>query len=128
MRQVLPPNYSEENPMKTLAFALAAVCLASGVASAHPSGRQSTPDGAQVVRYGDLDLAREQGARVLVARIKHAAHTVCGPEPRVLDLGEYQRHGACVREAAASAVQRIDAPLVTAVYQGDGERIRLANR
>ena len=113
--------------MKTLAFALAAVCLASGFASAHsPAGPSA--DGAPVLRYAELDLTRERGARVLVGRIKQAAHTFCGPEPRPVSLGEYQRYRACVQETAGAAVRRVNAPLVTAVYQGDGERIRLAHR
>jgi UrcA family protein len=113
--------------MKTLAFALAAVCLASGFASAQPPAGPSA-DGAPVLRYAELDLTRERGARVLVGRIKQAAHTFCGPEPRPVSLGEYERYQACVQETAGAAVRRVNAPLVTAVYQGDGERIRLANR
>ena len=114
--------------MKTLAFALSAVCLASGFASAHEPAGRSAETGAPVLRYTELDLTREPGARVLVGRIKQAAHAFCGPEPRPVSLGEYQRYGACVQETAGAAVRRVNAPLVTAVYQGDGERIRLANR
>ncbi|HEV7384894.1 MAG TPA: UrcA family protein [Phenylobacterium sp.] len=114
--------------MKTLAFALAAVCLASGFASAHPPASRSAADGARVLRYAELDLTREQGASVLVGRIKQAAHTFCGPEPRLLSLGEHQRYRACVQETAGAAVKRVNAPLVTAVYQGDAERMRFAAR
>jgi UrcA family protein len=114
--------------MKTLAFALAAVCLASGFASAHPPARRSAEDGPPVLRYAELDLTREQGARVLVGRIKQAAHAFCGPEPRLVSLGEHRRYAACVEESASAAVRRVNAPLVTAAYWGSDERMRLANR
>ncbi len=115
--------------MKTLAFALAITCLGAGYASAQPPVSPSGDDrGATVLRYSELDLTREQGARTMVGRIELAAHAFCGPEPRQISLAEHARYGACVREAADAAVRRVNAPLVTAVYRGAGERIRLANR
>ncbi|WP_372784168.1 UrcA family protein [Phenylobacterium sp.] len=115
--------------MKTLAFALAVVCLGAGFASAHPPVR--TPEGegaAPVLRYADLNLRREPGVRMLVGRIKQAAHAFCGPEPSALSLGEYQRYGACVRESTDAAVRRVNAPLVTSIYKQGADSLRFAAR
>ncbi len=114
--------------MKNLAFALAAICLASGFASAHSPARAATDDAPRIVSYAEFDLNREQGAKALVGRIKQEARAFCGPQPSPLSLGEYQRYGACVQESATAAVKRVDAPMVTAVYRGDKLGTRLAAR
>jgi len=114
--------------MKTIALGLAAVCLAGGFASAHTPSGPAAYTASQVVRYTELDLAHEPGAKVLLARIKRAAHAVCGPQPSLLSLGENRDYDTCVDTSIRSAVTRVDAPLVTAIYDGVGVRVRLANR
>lgn len=110
--------------MKTTVLALAAVCLAAGFASAHTieGGDSAT------VRYSELDLTRPQGAKVLVGRIKQAARTVCGPRPSLFALADYDRYVACSRQATGAAVERLDAPVVTAVYKGADRQLVFSRR
>jgi UrcA family protein len=81
-----------------------------------------------VVRFSELDLTREQGARVLIGRIERAARLVCGPEPSQLSLSEHQAFRGCVTQATFRSVRRVDAPLVTAIYRSDAQRLLLAQR
>jgi UrcA family protein len=104
--------------MKTAAFALALASLTVAGAAAAQTPTTLAADGrTPVVRYADLDLTREQGARALVGRIAYAAHVFCGPEPRAISLGEYMRYRACVAESTNGVVRRIDSPQVTAVFE-----------
>ncbi|HEY2356895.1 MAG TPA: UrcA family protein [Phenylobacterium sp.] len=104
--------------MKSTILAIVAVGLTAGAAFAHtpyrPYGDSTVSK--MVVRYSELDLTHEAGARVLLGRIRQAAHTVCGPEPSHLSIDEYQRYEACVVEAVDATVQRVHSPLVTAIY------------
>jgi len=116
--------------MKTMTLALAAtLSLASGMASAQPGHTPASEEGARIVlRYPELDLTREQGARTLIGRIQLAARAACGAEPSPLSLGEYQAFRRCVSQATSRSVTRVDAPLVTAIYRGDVQRQLLAQR
>jgi len=69
------------------------------------------------VRYADLNLASEDGARALLQRIRHAAKIVCeqqwsdSTEAALLDR-------SCVADATRRAVTKLNSPLVTAFYSG----------
>ena len=117
--------------MKPMTLALAAaLSLAAGMACAQPDTRNSVNEaaGRVVLRYPELDLAREDGARMLIGRIKLAAHVACGAEPSPFSLGEYQRFQSCVTEATSRSIARVGSPLVTAVYRHDVHRQLLAQR
>jgi UrcA family protein len=104
--------------MKATVLAIVAVGFTAGAALAHTPNRTYGDSSLRkvVVRYSELDLTREQGARVLLGRIHQAALTVCGPEPSHLSIDEYQRYQACVVESTDATIQRVQAPLVTAIY------------
>jgi len=117
--------------MKTVTLALAAaMSLTAGMASAFPDTRTPMNDevGRVVLRYPELDLRREEGARMLIGRIKLAAHVACGAEPSSLSLAESRRFQTCVTEATSRSVARVGSPLVTAVYRHDAQRQLLAQR
>ena len=117
--------------MKTVILALAAaMSLAAGVACAHPDTRSPTTEeaGRVVLRYPELDLSREDGARMLIGRIKLAARVACGAEPNPLSLDEHHRFQSCVTEATSRSITRVGSPLVTAVYRHDVHRQLLAQR
>lgn len=64
------------------------------------------------VRFADLDLNRQAGIATLYARIKGAARRVC--DQQASDQPEAkQAYGACVRHAVATAVARIDRPMLS---------------
>jgi UrcA family protein len=88
---------------------LAAVtaCMAVGLAGV---ARSATPDGAPSVRvpYGDLNLASEQGANTLHARVAAAARQVCAPDGLdIRNLKAYAMQRSCVSQAIANAVREV---------------------
>jgi UrcA family protein len=117
--------------MKSLTFVAAAIaCLIAGAASAQPADADGIGAAQRrvVLRFGELDINHGPGAAIMVARIRQAAETVCGPDLGQIDLGSRSRYRACVQASAGAAVRRLDAPLVTAVYQGGDQSLRVANR
>ena len=70
---------------------------------------------AMLVRYGDLNLATDSGARILLQRIRFAADTVC-PAADNRDVGQVAAHNRCVRVTTASAVQHVGNARLAAVY------------
>jgi UrcA family protein len=68
-----------------------------------------------VVRFGDLNLNNELGAKTLHGRLRNAAHKVCsGLEARSL-RGAYKWR-TCVDGALARAVEKIDQPTLTSYH------------
>jgi UrcA family protein len=95
--------------MKTFAIALATLltgCLAVTAQAIVPvKGVQQ-----QVVRYGDLNLASQADAAILLGRIKSAARNVCGLHHAMLLPIEIQaRRQACAEDATARALAEVDA-------------------
>jgi UrcA family protein len=69
-----------------------------------------------VVNYGDLNLDSDQGAKLLLERLRQAAQGVCEPlEGRPLSVRN--RWLICYDQALASAVAHINKPSVSALYQ-----------
>lgn len=105
---------------RKLATLLAAVAIAAtslGPAAAQEATRSLTEPGALSipVAYGDLDLSRVEGVKVMTVRIEKALKAVCGNS----------RHSAnairlmiskCRKKALTDAVATINAPLLTAHY------------
>ena len=76
------------------------------------------------VRMSDLDLSRPDGARVLLARLRHAASIACGGRPSSpADLAGWQAYNACDRQSLDSAVGQVRAPLVAALYRGRDQAV-----
>ena len=105
----------------TLSFAII------GVARAAPAPAAPTDDShfpSVMVRTGDLDLGRTDGAKALLVRLHSAASTACGGQPSPLgDLTAMQDYHACVRARLDEAVSQVHAPLVAALYRGHNEAL-----
>jgi UrcA family protein len=67
------------------------------------------------VRFGDLNPSSPKDAKRLYLRIRNAAETVCG-DYDLLDLYDMQNAHKCQDEAIGQAVEQINRPLLTAVY------------
>jgi UrcA family protein len=67
------------------------------------------------VHFGDLDLQSYQGASALYSRLSQAASRVCSAimEPYVRMTRAYH---TCHSEALSKAVQQVDRPLLTQIY------------
>jgi len=70
------------------------------------------------VSYADINLATQTGAEVMLRRIVLAARQVCGDRSGIRDAAERREIRFCVRVASANAVRDINAPMLTAVFEG----------
>jgi UrcA family protein len=69
-----------------------------------------------VVEFGDLNLASDDGARVLYARLTAAAERACGSEPSVRELKQRMQYQACVDAKLERAVQKVGHKNVMTVH------------
>ena len=95
-------------------------CMAVGLADV---ARSATPDGPPSVRvrYGDLNLASEQGARTLHARLAAAARQVCAPNGfETRNLQAYSAQRSCATRAISDAVQQVQATQMASVAARHG--------
>jgi UrcA family protein len=80
----------------------------------------------ETVKFADLNVGTPAGAKALYGRIHAAAWHVC-QQPG----GELQAAKICMRRAQSDAVGKVNAPLLTALYQkktGSNPRTIIANR
>jgi|SRR5579871_1983473 len=68
------------------------------------------------VAFGDLNLDSDQGAKVLYARLRHAAQYVCAPWEDSRDLQRRATWRRCVENSLSDAVQRINKPQLTSLH------------
>jgi len=95
--------------------ALALIASAFGIAQAFAD----EPGGAahhRLVRYDDLNLGHEAGARKLYKRIKDAAEIVCRPF-NGRPLSQHENQFTCVNSAIEGAVRQVNEPMLTRYYQ-----------
>jgi UrcA family protein len=97
-------------------IALAGVANGGAAQAAEPSQPLT-----KTVTYGDLNLNSEQGAKVLYARLRHAASDVCYPLGNI-ELTRRRQWQSCIDNAVASAVQKVNSPLVTALHNVNASR------
>ena len=71
----------------------------------------------ELVRFSDLNLGTSAGVQVLYGRLRAAAHVVCAPLEPVGTRIPSAAWSGCIDQAIASAVQRVDRPLLTGYYQ-----------
>lgn len=90
-------------------------CMALGIANV---ARSATPEAAPSIKvsYGDLDLANEQGAHTLHARVAAAARQVCAPDGfDIRNLKVYTIERACMSEAIANAEREVQGTKVASL-------------
>jgi UrcA family protein len=96
---------------------LAAVFIAlSGAATVVPAqAAEPAQSYTKIVRYGDLNLDSEQGAKVLYTRIRGAAGNVCSSLDGRNLIDKKFWHG-CFDQAVASAVAQVNKARVIALH------------
>jgi UrcA family protein len=74
--------------------------------------------GRSVVHYADLNIATEQGAKIMLQRIERAATKACGGRPTFSSYtGSLDNtFGECRDRAIQRAVKQLDAPMLTRIY------------
>jgi UrcA family protein len=98
----------------------AALAMGAQVAQATDSVAVGEVRLSETVKYGDLNLNREEGVSRLYKRLNRAAKNVCEPL-RGRQLMESAKHRVCVSEALANAVAEVNQPLLTQYYHSKGE-------
>jgi UrcA family protein len=94
-------------------FTVLGICTAIGaIGSAHGASADAS---ALTIRYSDLNLSTQQGARVLYGRIVAAANRVCAGG-NMLDLDAMATARVCREEAIAKAVRDVNSPMLAAVH------------
>ncbi len=100
------------NKFTGLLFASAFVLTMSSLPAA---AADSIVTKSQVVRFGDLNLGSDEGARTLYGRITLAARRVCSEaDDSRLGNSDYRK---CVKKAVDDAVAQVDRPALYVVHQ-----------
>lgn len=102
--------------VKGVATAIAVIgfCMPAISSADEPKGH------AEKVRYADLNVEKEAGAKVLYRRLQLASKRVCGVES-IMNAGgvravAMQRN--CYRDSLDAAVAKIDSELLTELHEG----------
>ena len=99
-----------------VACSLLATSLSS-LASVSASTATEDDQPSRVVKFADLDLTHSPGVAVLYTRIRSAAKAVCLPEYNwVMEMRAISDR--CRKQAIERAVADVNAPALTAYYQG----------
>jgi UrcA family protein len=118
MKPTPPQSETDMNKALTLILAVAAGAATISTASAATPATATTPDAdvpSVVVRYGDLNLATEQGTQTLYRRIAFVARQVC-PDGESRGLENLNRARACQRDAIARAVKAVHNERLAAMF------------
>ena len=103
-------------------IAVASVCALLGVAlTASPAFAQGEP-GTMRVATGDINLESDSGAQRVLNRIKTASSVFCEDDNRTKDLKRKMESRKCRDRMMYLAVDKLDAPLVTAKYKDSGAK------
>ena len=105
-----------------LATALAA--LAFGAANAHADPQQSIELAPKVsVDYSAEDLETDKGVQNVYRKLRKAARRVCGIDGGFLNLSEKTLAQKCVDDTLASAVRKIDRPMLTTLHDSSARNV-----
>lgn len=103
-------------------IALAAFALA--VATARADAPQSIVLAPKIsVGYAAEDLKTQKGAENVYRKLRKASRRVCGIDGGFLNLREKTLAQKCVDETLASAVRKIDRPMLTALHDSSGRKV-----
>jgi UrcA family protein len=72
------------------------------------------------VSRAGLDLTRADNARTMLIKLRRAASALCGEAPRPVELQRADDYRACMQATLDNAVNRLDAPVVAALYRANG--------
>ena len=103
-------------------FAVASVCAFLGAAFVGTPAFAQDEQGNMRVQTGDLNLRSDSGAQGVLGRIKYASSTFCEARTGTVDLARTLEARKCRDRIMYLAVSKLDAPLVTALYQASGGR------
>jgi UrcA family protein len=105
-----------------LAIAVAAFALSAAQAQAET--RQTIELAPAVsVHYAAEDLDTDKGAENVYRKLRKASRRVCGIDGGFLNLSEKTLAQKCVNDTLASAVRKIDRPMLTALHDSSSRKV-----
>jgi UrcA family protein len=116
------------NTIRTKLYAVV-ICVSGMASLVVPSTSvqaSEEPPPSKTVRYDDLNIAAEAGAKTLYSRISAAAQEVCGRSTGTDPILRMATQ-ACVKTAIDNAVKKVDAPALSRLRFGSNS-VRLANK
>ena len=99
-----------------VSLSLAAATTASAGRSA-PTSTDSNEPRKMVVRYDDLNLSSETGAKSLLHRLERAARQVCDKPSEFYPLTRVTVDRACYAQSLERAIEAVGAQRLSAAYQ-----------
>jgi UrcA family protein len=91
-----------------------AALLAAGAIGLFAAGAAQADQ--RIIHYTRVDLQTQQGAATMYSRIRTAALNVCEPQNLAVLRSGRQVH-ACIDATVSDAVQAVDSPALTAIYE-----------
>ena len=96
-------------------FMMCAVMTASALTA--PLAAARAEDGQMRVQFADLNIGTAEGAQVAMNRIRWQVAVFCQANEGNRSLAVRAEVNRCVAEMSRKAVMKLDAPLVTALYE-----------
>ena len=96
-----------------------AALLAAGAIGLFAAGAAQADQ--RIIHYKNVDLQTQQGAATVNSRIHTAAMNVCEPANIAVLRSARQVH-ACIDATVGDAVQAVDNPALTAIYEARRDR------
>jgi len=110
----------------TTFFAALAVAAATAATVSFPAQAAEVTQTSAEVRYGDLDLASQDGAQALKARVIRAAKQVCSADGDK-SLKALSQSESCTKVAIARAMPQVELALANAGTQiAENSRMNVA--
>ena len=108
---------------------MTALVTFAAVQPASATNRSSDEVMTRIVKFGDLNINSEEGAKSLLRRIRTASRYVCtgGDGQWSGSLNSSRAYRTCVRQAQDGAVSQIKSPVVHALYN-NGSDLRMASK
>lgn len=97
----------------------AMLCAALGASAFIVGTTAQAEEGLMRVRLADLNLATPAGAHVALARIRWNAGVFCEAAPGPKSLARAAVIDRCVTDMTRKGVTQLNAPLVTALFEGE---------
>ena len=111
-------SMSRSKMLLTAAAVAATISTFLACSTAHADTRMSGNEetSATTVRFADLNLNSHEGAQRLFLRLRNAAESLCGDPNDPVAFDERNDILQCQQKAVEQAVERLDRPLLTAIY------------
>ncbi len=105
-----------------------AIAIAAFALTATTTARADTTQSIELapkisVGYSAEDLETQKGVENVYRKLRKASRRVCGIDGGFLNLSEKTLAKKCVDDTLASAVKKIDRPMLTALHDSSGRKV-----